>query len=354
MSIEIIFFNYFDHVFREAEYISQEALKNNEIKQMSQTISHLNEKIKQLEQQQLSNVTKNQVAQKLIMFQQQEQQPQQQQLNSGLVKKNSFKNKSTVSSIETIIVNELLIKSNDNTENTIDIAPSYDTFNLIDRNPILDNEASKFKSVLIKRGSLASRNLPTSQQRDLFDVVNDLNQNENNNNNNEVEAQYTSNNSVHEDSFEINQNINDTEENNFDGFNSGLFAYRQQNTSNNIIFSPNNINTSPQQQQQQQPQQKYSYVVNSFTSPIEDWTSDQVAQWLIINEMSMYADSFSKNNIDGEKLVGLDNSKLKTLGVKSQKERDLIKTKVKDLKADDKKRFKMLLENTTKKKKLKT
>jgi hypothetical protein len=42
------------------------------------------------------------------------------------------------------------------------------------------------------------------------------------------------------------------------------------------------------------------------------------------------------------------------LGVKSQKDRDIIKTKVKDMKADDKKRFKMLLENTTKKKKLKT
>ena len=39
------------------------------------------------------------------------------------------------------------------------------------------------------------------------------------------------------------------------------------------------------------------------------------------------------------------------LGVKSQKDRDFIKNKVKDMKADDKKRFKILLENSTKKKK---
>ena len=43
-------------------------------------------------------------------------------------------------------------------------APNYDTFNSIDRNPILDNEPSKFKSGLIKRGSLASRHLPQQQQ----------------------------------------------------------------------------------------------------------------------------------------------------------------------------------------------
>jgi hypothetical protein len=45
---------------------------------------------------------------------------------------------------------------------------------------------------------------------------------------------------------------------------------------------------------------------------------------------------------------------LQTLGVKSQKDRDYIKSKVKDLKSDDKKRFKVLLENNVKKRKLKT
>jgi hypothetical protein len=40
--------------------------------------------------------------------------------------------------------------------------------------------------------------------------------------------------------------------------------------------------------------------------------------------------------------------------VKCQKDRDFIKTKIKDWKTDDKKRFKILLEQNVKKRKLKT
>jgi hypothetical protein len=290
------------------------------VKELEGKVTELNEKMKQTENQLFKKSLNNSVSSS----------------NSGGSVKNESSNCESINFVDNIV---------ESTATNVDqITPTYDTFNLIDRNPILDNEASKFKSVLIKRGSLATRHLPNQQQRDLFDIVNDLNQNEAQNNNNNSS----------DDSLEVN-NVNDNlSEQTYGIHNSGLFAFRQQNTSNNLVFSPNNFNTSPPNQQQQQLQQQ-KYVVNSYTSPIEDWSCEQVAQWLIIADMSLYADSFLKNGIDGEKLVGLDNSKLKTLGVKIQKDRDLIKTKVKDMKADDKKRFKMLLEtNVNKKKKLKT
>jgi hypothetical protein len=293
------------------------------VKELEGKVTELNEKMKQTENQLFKKSLNNSVSSS----------------NSGGSVKNESSNCESINFVDNIVEST--------TTNVDQITPSYDTFNLIDRNPILDNEASKFKSVLIKRGSLATRHLPNQQQRDLFDIVNDLNQNEAQNNNN--------NNNSSDDSLEVN-NVNDNlSEQTYGIHNSGLFAFRQQNTSNNLVFSPNNFNTSPPNQQQQQQLQQQKYVVNSYTSPIEDWSCEQVAQWLIIADMSLYADSFLKNGIDGEKLVGLDNSKLKTLGVKIQKDRDLIKTKVKDMKADDKKRFKMLLEtNVNKKKKLKT
>ena len=137
--------------------------------------------------------------------------------NSGSSTSSSIKNES--SNCESI-VEENVVES---TTTKVELTPSYDTFNLIDRNPILDNEASKFKSVLIKRGSLATRNLPTQQPtRDLFDLVNDLNQ---------YEAQHNNNSS--DDSLEVN---NDNNEPTYGIHNSGLFAFRQQNTSNNLVF----------------------------------------------------------------------------------------------------------------------
>jgi hypothetical protein len=267
---------------------------------MQQSITQLNDKIKQLEMKidqtsqisqslstpALQSPTKTNLISKMVLLQQtNDKKTLLTKRQATIIQADSFETTTTTTAIDT------------NIDNVIEMAPTYETFNSLDRNPILDNAASKFKSVLIKRGSLASRQLPNQPTRDLFDIVNDLKNNENEQN------------SVHDDSLEKN-NQHDVDENNFEGFNSGLLAYRQQNTSNNLVFSPNNINSSPQMYHQQQ--QKYnSYVVNSFTSPIEDWTGDQVAQWLVINDMSMYADGFLKNSIDGEKLVGLDNSKLK-------------------------------------------
>ena len=123
-----------------------------------------------------------------------------------------------------------------------------------------------------------------------------------------------------------------------------------QNNHQTQIF---HINESTNQNQQQQQQQ----FVN-FTQPIEEWSSELVAQWLAINDLSQYVDAFLAKLVNGEKLTLMDSTKLKALGVKSQKDRDFIKSKVKELKADEKKRFKLLLEQqqqqlSAKKKKIK-
>lgn len=284
--------------------------------------------------------------------------------------------------------------NNDNYDHTIETAPSYDTFNLIDRNPILDNEASKFKSSLVKRSSLGTRHLPNSN-RDTTTVTSIIDDTTPTTTTTESTSSFVNSVSTNGNSHAIsepttlsfthsivtnaymnnnnnnnNQEIDDSDSNedliNYEAsVNSAalLGAYRQQNTSQNLVFSPDNLNTqsSPQFQQQYHQQTqipRFSYIggniANSYTSPIEDWSCEQVAQWLAINDMAIYSEAFLEKSIDGEKLVSLDNSKLKTLGVKNQKDRDIIKNKVKDMKADDKKRFKMLLENSTKKKKLKT
>jgi len=100
-----------------------------------------------------------------------------------------------------------------------------------------------------------------------------------------------------------------------------------------------------------------SHQFANFTQPIEEWSSELVAQWLAINDLTHYIEAFLSKLINGEKLLTLDSAKLKTLGVKSQKDRDFIKSKVKELRADEKRRFKFLLEQqqqNSKKKKIKT
>lgn len=148
-------------------------------------------------------------------------------------------------------------------------------------------------------------------------------------------------------------------------------AYNNNNHSNSNTVSSSvysNLSTSngnffllhqPHQHQPQQPQQQPQHAepFENFTQPIEEWSADLVAQWLAINDLAPYIESFLSKLIDGEKLLSMDSSKLKALGVKSQKDRDFLKSKVKELKSDEKKRFKCLLEQqhlqNSKKKKLK-
>ncbi len=83
---------------------------------------------------------------------------------------------------------------------------------------------------------------------------------------------------------------------------------------------------------------------------IKDWTLDQCIQWLTAQQMSSLIPIFLSRNIDGEKLLVLDSAKMKVkispikshlvfiyiflqaIGIKSSKDRDQLKTKIKELK----------------------
>lgn len=44
---------------------------------------------------------------------------------------------------------------------------------------------------------------------------------------------------------------------------------------------------------------------------VKDWTSDQCIQWLTAQEMTSFIPIFLNRNIDGEKLLLLDSTKMK-------------------------------------------
>ncbi|XP_064839101.1 neurabin-1-like isoform X2 [Oncorhynchus masou masou] len=65
---------------------------------------------------------------------------------------------------------------------------------------------------------------------------------------------------------------------------------------------------------------------------VTEWTSQQVSLWLMGLNLEQYIPEFTVNNVDGDQLLQLDSTELKTLGVASSQDRALIKKKVKDLK----------------------
>lgn len=58
---------------------------------------------------------------------------------------------------------------------------------------------------------------------------------------------------------------------------------------------------------------EYQQHFVSFTQPIMNWTTESVAQWLQINDLAFLIETFLEKMIDGEKLLSLDNSKLKVI-----------------------------------------
>ncbi|XP_024920789.1 neurabin-1 isoform X4 [Cynoglossus semilaevis] len=72
---------------------------------------------------------------------------------------------------------------------------------------------------------------------------------------------------------------------------------------------------------------KYQLQNHSIT----EWTSQQVACWLMGLNLEHHVPQFTAKNIDGEQLILLDSTELKALGVASSQERTLIKKKIKDL-----------------------
>ncbi|XP_074470099.1 neurabin-1 isoform X1 [Sebastes fasciatus] len=65
---------------------------------------------------------------------------------------------------------------------------------------------------------------------------------------------------------------------------------------------------------------------------ITEWTSQQVARWLMGLNLEHHIPEFTAKNIDGEQLLQLESAELKALGVTSSQERALVKKKIKDLK----------------------
>uniref|UniRef100_A0A3Q4GH14 Neurabin-1 n=1 Tax=Neolamprologus brichardi TaxID=32507 RepID=A0A3Q4GH14_NEOBR len=65
---------------------------------------------------------------------------------------------------------------------------------------------------------------------------------------------------------------------------------------------------------------------------ITEWTSQQVAHWLMGLNLERYIPEFTAKNIDGVQLLQLNSAELKALGVTSSQDRTLIKKKIKDLK----------------------
>ena len=135
--------------------------------------------------------------------------------------------------------------------------------------PILDNEPSKFKSSLIKRGSLATRQLP----------------------------QLLINNESLSTESDMMMALGNEEHSNKCHATSTLVS---STTTTSSYISGNYYNGSVQQDN-----------VISFTQPIEEWSSESVAQWLAINDLATYTDSFLDKSIDGEKFLNLDSAKLK-------------------------------------------
>lgn len=71
---------------------------------------------------------------------------------------------------------------------------------------------------------------------------------------------------------------------------------------------------------------------NDHYVEIKDWTTDQCIQWLTAQQMTSYIPIFLNRSIDGEKLLVLDSSKMKAIGIKSSKDRDQLKSRIKELK----------------------
>ncbi|RNA02042.1 isoform I [Brachionus plicatilis] len=246
-------------------------------------------------------------------------------------------------------------------------------FNCLRPTPMLDNEPSKFKSSLIKRGSLASRQLPQQttqysnfQYRNIIVKMNSSRRNNQNSQEDETDTEDLEHNNDQSENTEEEEYVDDDdgefeqrveEEYQIDTTNrlngvSLMPSYQNYSlnslNSTSTFYTSSLINAGSVNSQNNQ--------IMSFTQPIEDWTCETVAQWLEINDLSKYKSIFLEMRIDGEKLQQLDSTKLKQLGVKSQ-DRDFFKMKIKNLKLSDQDNpifNKFLLEQNKMKKKLKS
>ncbi|XP_028606938.2 neurabin-1 isoform X6 [Podarcis muralis] len=63
----------------------------------------------------------------------------------------------------------------------------------------------------------------------------------------------------------------------------------------------------------------------------QEWSVQQVTNWLMSLNLEQYVPEFTAQNINGERLVQLDGSKLKALGMTSSQDRAVIKKKIKEM-----------------------
>ncbi|XP_062979160.1 neurabin-1 [Elgaria multicarinata webbii] len=66
---------------------------------------------------------------------------------------------------------------------------------------------------------------------------------------------------------------------------------------------------------------------------VQEWSVQQVSNWLMSLNLEQCVPEFSAQNINGERLLQLDSSKLKALGMTSSQDRAIIKKKIKEMKA---------------------
>lgn len=68
-------------------------------------------------------------------------------------------------------------------------------------------------------------------------------------------------------------------------------------------------------------------------SLMSQWTPVQVSQWLEKQELGQYAQQFLEKGVNGQQLLQLDSTKMKLYGIIASKDRDLLKKKLKDVRA---------------------
>ncbi|KAK0131862.1 Neurabin-1 [Merluccius polli] len=68
------------------------------------------------------------------------------------------------------------------------------------------------------------------------------------------------------------------------------------------------------------------------THSVTEWTPQQVGRWLVGLNLDLHVPEFTAKNVDGERLLQMDSSDLKALGVCSSQDRALMKKKIKELK----------------------
>merc|ERR1712060_440027 len=85
---------------------------------------------------------------------------------------------------------------------------------------------------------------------------------------------------------------------------------------------------SPEQDRFSAGERKTTYH-NWSSNPVEMWSKEQVANWLLALSMEMYIPRFIDSSVHGEALLNLDSTQLKQLGVVNKNDRDKIKRRLK-------------------------